>query len=70
MRVQANDLLSQRSHSDNNRNNQEKEIKPFHFQPPEIQLRFKITAITTITTIMQKKSASFIFLSLDRNQRR
>ncbi len=31
MRVQANDLLSQRSHSDNNRNDQEKEIKPFHF---------------------------------------
>lgn len=31
MRVQANDLLSQRSNSENNRNNQEEEIKPFHF---------------------------------------
>lgn len=61
MRVQANDLLSQRGHGDNNRNNKEKEIKPFHFLTPAIQLRFKITAIITITTIMQKKSASFIF---------
>lgn len=31
MRVQANDLLSQCSHSENNRDNKEKEIKPFHF---------------------------------------
>lgn len=31
MLVQANNLLSKRSHSENNRDNQEKEIKPFHF---------------------------------------
>lgn len=30
MRVQANDLLSKCGHGENNRNDQEKEIKPFH----------------------------------------
>jgi hypothetical protein len=53
--------LSQRGHGKNNRNNQEKEIKPFHFQPPAIQLTLKSTATMTITIIMQKKSASLIF---------
>nr|UVY20763.1 MAG: hypothetical protein [Bacteriophage sp.] len=43
--------------------------KSSHFiLTPEIQLTLKSTATMTITIIMQKKSASLIFLALDKNQ--
>ena len=56
MRVQANGLLSQRGHGDNNRNDQEKEIKPFHF----LNSRYTSTAMTTTTATSNSISYAFI----------